>query len=388
MSIRKVCVVTGGRAEYGLLRWLMQEIADDPELRLQVIATGTHLSPEFGLTHRIIEADGFVLDAKVEMLLSSDTPSGICKSLGLGVMGISDAFERLQPDIVVLLGDRFEALAAAQAALIHRLVVAHIHGGEATFGATDEAIRHAITKMAQLHFVAAEPYRRRVVQLGENPRRVFDLGPIGLDNLSRLTLLSRDELWDAVGIEPTERLFLVTYHPVTLDKEGPERAVAEMLASLEQFPDATILFTQPNADVEGRMISEMITRWAKTSQGDVKIVMSLGQVRYLSALMHSDVVIGNSSSGLLEAPSVGTPTVNIGSRQAGRLRAPSVIDVAEERGAIEEGIRRALSRGHLVDFKPPHSLPATADVSRQIKDTLKTTSLDGLLVKEFFDLGS
>jgi UDP-N-acetylglucosamine 2-epimerase (non-hydrolysing)/GDP/UDP-N,N'-diacetylbacillosamine 2-epimerase (hydrolysing) len=253
-SRRKICVVTGSRAEYGLLYWLLREIAEDPGLQLQLVATGMHLSPEFGLTYRQIEADGFVIDAKVESLLSSDTPSGIAKSMGLGLIGFADAFERLRPDVVVVLGDRYEILAAAQAALVARIPIAHIHGGELSEGAFDESIRHALTKLAHWHFVAAEPYRKHVVQLGEAPERVFNTGAPGLDHLDRLNWLSRSELETALTLPLRHPLFLVTYHPVTLDPRNGAAAMEALCEALSRFPEATVVFTYPNADIGGRAL--------------------------------------------------------------------------------------------------------------------------------------
>ena len=258
MSKRKICVVTGSRADYGLLYWLMREIAEDPDLRLLVAATGMHLSAEFGLTVRDIEADGFRIDARVEMLLSSDTPVGIAKSMGLGVVGFADAFAALSPHLVVLLGDRFELLSAAQAALTARIPIAHIHGGESSQGAMDEAIRHALTKMSHLHFVAAEPYRKRVIQLGEDPARVFNTGAPGLDHLRRMEFLTREELERDLGMTFREINLLVTYHPVTLGQEDPREVMTALMEALERFPQATITFTRPNADTFGRVISPLI----------------------------------------------------------------------------------------------------------------------------------
>lgn len=343
MSARKVCVVTGSRADYGLLFWLMKGIAADPALELQVVATGMHLSPEFGLTYRQIEADGFAIAAKVEMLLSADTPVAISKSLGLGVIGFADALERLRPDVVVVLGDRFEILAAAQAALIAAIPLAHIHGGERSEDAFDESIRHAVTKMAQWHFVAAEAYRKRVVQMGEAPESVFNCGSPGLDHLSHLTWLSRAELEQSLGMALGTPLFLVTYHPVTLSGESPVAPMGELLAALESFPEATLVFTYPNADTGGRAIIGCIDEFVTRNSKRAKAFVSLGQQRYLSLMRECDVVVGNSSSGLTEAPALGKATVNIGGRQSGRLKASSVIDAPERREAIQRAIRDALS---------------------------------------------
>lgn len=384
-SKRKICVVTGTRAEYGLLFWLMKEIQQDPDLELQIIATGMHLSPEFGLTWKQIEKDGFFISEKVEMLLSSDTPSGIAKSTGLGIIGFADAFARLCPDILVLLGDRFETIAAAIAAHISRIPIAHIHGGETTEGAIDEAFRHAVTKMAQLHFVAAEPYRKRVIQMGEMPERVFLVGSPGLDHLEHLDFLNREELEKDLELSLDSPLFLVTYHPVTLEGD-PSIPFNELLKALDAFPEAKIVFTFPNADTEGRVLIKMIEEFVSKNTHRAKAFSSLGQQRYLSLMKICDVVIGNSSSGLTEAPSFGVPTVNIGNRQKGRLRTNSIIDCPEKRGDIERSIRKAIS----LDFKflalRSKDSYQYNNSSQKIQKILKHIPIKTLLGKSFFDI--
>lgn len=383
-SPRKICIVTGTRAEYGLLYWLMKEIADDPELQLQIIATGMHLSPEFGLTYRQIEADGFTIDAKVEMLLSSDTAVGIAKSMGLGVIGFADALGDLQPDILVVLGDRFEILPAAQAALVLQIPIAHIHGGETSEGAFDEGIRHAISKMAQWHFVAAEPYRRRVVQMGESPDRVFNYGAPGLDQLSKLEWLTRQELESTLGIQLRAPVFLVTYHPVTLAGGDPVEAMTELLNALKAFPDATVIFTYPNADTGGRVLIECIDRFVVEYRETSHAFVSLGQQRYLSLIRAADVIVGNSSSGLTEAPALKKATVNIGDRQKGRLKAASVIDAAENYQDITSAIQLALSDVFRASLPNTVSLYGQGSVSLKIKSTLKTVT--PVVRKQFFDI--
>jgi UDP-N-acetylglucosamine 2-epimerase (non-hydrolysing) len=381
---RKVCVVTGSRAEYGLLYWLMRDVADDPALQLQVVATGMHLSPEFGLTYRQIEADGFTIDAKVEMLLSADSPVAVSKALGLGVIGFADALPRLQPDIMVVLGDRFEILAAVQAAMIARIPVAHVHGGETSEGAFDEGIRHAITKMAQLHFVAAEPYRKRVVQLGESPARVFNVGAPGLDHLARTPLLSRDDLASSLSFPLGRPLFLVTYHPATLGRQSPMEAFGHLLDALRGFPDASMVFTYPNADTGGRALIASIDAFVAQSAGRATAFASLGQQRYLSLMREADVIIGNSSSGLTEAPALCRATVNIGDRQKGRLKASSVIDVEERCEDIVAGIRHALSQGFRDSLPATRSLYGRGDASASIVACLKAALPS--LQKPFFDI--
>lgn len=382
---RKICVVTGTRAEFGLLRWLMQDIADCSDLELQVIATGMHLSPEFGLTVREVEAAGFEVDARVEMLLSADTATGVTKSMGLGLIGFADALQRLRPDLVLVLGDRFEIWAAATAALIAGVPIAHLHGGETTEGAFDEAIRHSITKMSHLHFVGAEPYRQRVVQLGEQPDRVFLVGGLGVDAIRRVPLLDKASLEAALDFPLSSRNLLVTFHPVTLETNSSARQMAELLAALEGLEDTRLIFTLPNADTGGRELMAMVEAFV-TCHPNARAFASLGQQRYLSCLQFVDGVVGNSSSGLAEAPSFGVGTVNIGDRQRGRLSASSVIDCEPERGSI----RQALNRLYDPAFRA--TLPSTVNpygdggASRKIVQVLREHPLEHLLKKPFFDL--
>jgi UDP-hydrolysing UDP-N-acetyl-D-glucosamine 2-epimerase len=381
---RQICVVTGSRAEYGLLYWVMKAIAAHPMLELQVIATGMHLSPEFGLTYRQIETDGFSIDAKVEMLLSADTPTAVTKSVGLGMIGFADAYARLKPDVVVVLGDRFEILAAAQSAAFARIPVAHIHGGETSEGAVDEGIRHAVTKFATWHFVAAEVYRRRVIQLGEHPDRVFNVGAPGLDNLVQLPLLSRAELEKTLEMTLGEPLLLVTYHPATLGELPPGEAVERMLAALDRFPAATIVFTCPNADAGGREIFELLKAYEASHPGRVKGFTSLGQLRYLSLLVLANVVVGNSSSALIEAPVARTATVDIGPRQRGRLKAASVLEADEDVEAIAARISEALTPSFQASLAQVASLYGGGGASQRIVDEL--ARLQPLGAKPFFDI--
>ncbi len=385
-SRRRICVATGSRADYGLLRYLLEDIRDDPRLELQVVATGTHLSPEFGLTYRAIEEDGFAIDAKVEMLLSSDTPVGIAKSIGLATIGFADALDRLRPDVLVVLGDRFETLAAAQAAMVAGIPIAHIQGGELTEGLIDEAIRHAVTKMAHLHFVSAEPYRERVIQLGEAPERVLTVGATNLDARGRFPLLDRPALERELGLALGEPTFLITYHSVTLGGRRPERAVESLLAALDRFPAATLVFTGHNADAGGRAIGGAVAEYCRRHAGRARFFVSLGQRRYWSVLAQADVVIGNSSSGLIEAPAVGKPTVNLGDRQRGRLRGASVIDCEESAAAIEAAIRRALSPAFHASLAGQASPYGEGGAAPRIKEALATADLDGILLKRFHDL--
>ena len=387
MLKRNVCVVTGTRAEYGLLTWLMREIEADPALDLQLAVTGMHLAPEFGMTVQDVEADGFTVDARVEMLVSSDTPVGIAKSIGLGVIGFADAFARLQPDIVVVLGDRFEILAAAQAALVARIPIAHLHGGETTEGAFDEAIRHSITKMAHLHFVAAEPYRSRVIQLGEAPERVFTVGSPGLDHIHRTPRLDRAEVESLLGFPLDAPLFVVTYHPATLSGRSAAESADELFRALLRFPDARFVLTKSNADTGGRAINRAIDAFVESHPGRARAFSAMGLPRYLSTLAFADVVLGNSSSGLTEAPALGVPTVNVGDRQKGRLRATSVIDCGESEAEIAHAIETALSPGFLAQIEGQALPYGVGDASPAVCRVLREAPLgDALLQKHFHDL--
>lgn len=380
---RRVCVVTGSRAEYGLLCWLMQEIQANPAMELQVVATGMHLSPEFGLTFRNIEDDGFRIDAKVEMLLSSDTPVGITKSMGLGTIGFADAFDNLKPDIVVVLGDRFEIFSATQAALVARIPVAHLHGGETTEGAIDEAFRHAITKMSHLHFTATEEYRARVIQLGEDPGRVFNVGAAALDNITRLKLLGRPELEKALGFHLGAKNLLVTFHPVTLEADTAGHQCGELLAALDDIADVSLIFTLPNADTGGRIVRAMIEDYVAAKSGNAVAHTSLGQLRYLSAMQFVDAVVGNSSSGLIEAPSFRIGTINIGDRQRGRVKAASVIDCKPTRQAIGEALKRLYSSDFQQCLQQAANPYGEDPVANRIAQVLAAYPLDGILKKTF-----
>lgn len=386
MPKRKICVVTGSRSEYGLLRWLMQEIKDDPALQLQLLVTGMHLAPEFGMTVNEITADGFVINEIVESQLASDTHVGMAKSLGLGIIGCSDAFRRLQPDIVVLLGDRYEILAAAQAASLMGIPIGHLYGGEITEGAVDDWMRHAITKASWWHFVAAEPYRQRVVQLGEAPDRVHNVGAPGLDAIYRIPLLDRDALEAELGMPLSPPLFVVTYHSVTLGQFPPEQAFGELLHALGNFPEATVVLTKPNADAGGRQIAEMAETWAENHRSHTRFVVSLGQLRYLSLVQLADAVIGNSSSGIIEAPALQVPTVNIGQRQDGRLKADSIVDCGEDRKAISAAIHQVLSDEFKASLLGAVSLYGDCNASREIKKILTAAELPDRLVKRFHNL--
>lgn len=383
--MKKICIVTGTRAEYGLLRWVMDGIQKSSELSLQVIATGSHMSPEFGMTYREIESDGFVIDRKIEMLLSSDTATGVTKSMGLAIIGFADAYAELQPDMVLVLGDRYEIFSAAAAAMIARIPISHLHGGETTEGAFDEAIRHSITKMSQLHFVAAEEYRNRVVQLGEDPAHVFLVGGLGIDNICKLELLGREALEAMLDFKFGKRNLLITFHPATLE---PGKAVAQMqelFAALDTLSNTHLIFTLPNADNEGRNLCRLIEDYV-LSRPHAKAYTSLGQLRYLSTIAQVDAVIGNSSSGLTEVPSFKKGTINIGDRQKGRLKAQSVIDCEP----VQQHIRLALEKLYSIEFqtkliqvKNPYGEGGS---SQKVVDILKNYNSEGLLKKSFHDL--
>ena len=384
--MKRICVVTGTRADYGLLRWVMQEIRDSESLDLLIVATGMHLSPEFGLTYREIEEDGFRISRKVEMLLSSDTPVGITKSIGLAIAGFADAFAELQPDLVLVLGDRYEIFSAVASATIARVPIAHLHGGEATQGLIDEAIRHSITKMSHLHFVAAEEYRRRVIQLGELPERVFCVGGMGVDNIAKTKLLPRNELEAAIDFKFGERSLMITFHPVTLERGSAEFQMAELLEALALTNGINFIFTMPNSDTESRVLFKMIDKFVKKYPERAKAYTSLGQLRYLSCLQFIDAVVGNSSSGLLEVPSFFKPTINIGDRQRGRIKASSVIDCEPNQVAIGAAIQKALSRDfqfRLASTVNPYGIGGASEAIARI---IEKTPLDGLLKKSFHDL--
>lgn len=382
--MKKIAVFTGTRAEYGLLYWLLKDIQSDAELQLQLLVSGAHLSPEFGNTYSEIEQDGFTIDEKIEILLSSDTAVGVAKSMGLGVLGFTDALSRLKPDALVILGDRFEALAAAQTAMILRIPVVHLHGGEITEGAYDDAIRHAITKLSYLHCTSTEEYRNRVIQLGESPSRVTNVGAIGLDHLSRSYFLTVDELSKSLSFPLIKRFLLVTYHPVTLADEEPKGSFQELLDSLDEFPEYQIILTYPNADDGGRSIIPLLESYAKKNPERVLVIPSLGHKRYLSAVKHSSAVIGNSSSGIIEVPSFDVATINIGLRQKGRLSAKSVIHCKPNKKAIVDAIDVGINKAYKINDEVVFNPYGQGDASGQIITLLK--ELKGSTVKSFHDL--
>lgn len=382
---KKVCVVTGTRAEFGLLYWLMKEIENDDTLELQTIVTGMHLSTEFGLTYKEIEKD-FRIYKKIEMLLSSDTPVGISKSMGLAQISFSEAYEELKPDIVIVLGDRYEILSAVSAAMVARIPIAHLHGGETTEGAFDEAIRHSISKMSHLHFTATKEYRNRVIQLGEHPTRVFNIGGMGIENIKRLNLLSKDEFEKSIDFKLNKKNILVTFHPVTLENTTAKEQFQELLNVLDELDDTTIIFTKANSDTDGRIINQMIDEYVMNNSHKSKEFTSLGQLRYLSALQYIDAVVGNSSSGLLEAPSFKIATINIGDRQKGRIKASSVIDSKSNSKSIKKAFTLLYSNEFQETLKTVKNPYGEGCASRKIIKIIKEIDLKNILKKSFYDL--
>lgn len=386
--MKKICVFTGTRAEYGLLKILMGKIKDDPELSLQIIASGSHLSPEFGMTVNQIVNDGFHIDEKVEMLLSSDTSVGITKSMGLGIIGFADALYRLKPDVIVILGDRYEALAMASSAMIARVPIAHIHGGEITEGAYDDSIRHAITKLSHLHFASTNEYKNRIIQMGEEPERVHYVGAIGLDNLKLVDLLDKKELDKQINFEIGDKFFLVTYHPVTLGEISSEEQFHNLLKALDKFQDYNVIFTKANADTDGRIINKMIDEYVVLNPNRCIQFTSMGQIRYLSAMKYCSGVIGNSSSGIVEAPSFHVPTINISDRQKGRIQSMTTINCSIEYNDIVEAINKSINeeyRESLVRHTNPYEYGNSSDnILNGIKGFIFSDKYK--INKKFYDL--
>jgi len=384
----KICVMTGTRAEYGLFYWLLRDLAEAPDLELQLVVSGTHLADEFGHTIDFIRDDGFRIDAEVPYILPGDDNAAMGRSMGQAVLGFVDAFDKLVPDILVLLGDRFEVLSAAAAATALRIPIAHIHGGEITEGAIDDAFRHAVTKMSHLHFVAAPEYATRVIQLGEAPERVYTVGSLGIDNLSRLKLPELTNIEQFNGLDLSRGYFLVTYHPATLEDSDPVLGLEELFAALEHFSDYKLIVSMGNADPGARAINTRLKQFAASAPERIRLCDSLGQASYLATLKEAAAVLGNSSSGIIEAPSVGVPTVNIGTRQAGRLRASSIIDCAPDRIVIAEAIEKAISpgfRGKFLNKPLPYSVTG-GGAAAQIVAVLREIDLDLVLFKKFQDL--
>ncbi len=381
MKKKRVCIVTGTRAEYGLFYPIMQKIKTSQLLELQLVATTMHMSPEFGSTYKQIEADGFVIDEKIENLIASDTKSAIAKSTGLATMLLSSTFERLNPDIVLLLGDRFETHAAATTAMLMNIPIAHIHGGEITEGAVDEQIRHSITKMAQLHFTSTQEYKKRIVQMGEDASRVFVSGAPGIDNILNMQLLSKERLQQELGWEFQDKSALFTYHPVTLEDSSKVKDEIEAILKVLQDSEFQVLFTYANADDNGRVINQKIEEFSKTDPRRFKVVKNLGQLRYLSAMKHVDLLIGNTSSGIIEAASFHKPVVNIGERQKGRLQSGNVLDCGIK--TLKNAINKALSSDFKSKCEKIENIYGHGDASGFIVDTLQKKKFS--VRKQFVD---
>ncbi len=385
--MRKICVVTATRAEYGLLKCLLDDIKADNDLDLQIIATGTHLSPEFGLTSKQLEGDGFTVNKKIEVLLSSDTPVGVSKSMGLAQISFAEAFDELKPDIVVVLGDRYELIPIVSAANIARIPVAHLSGGEMTEGAMDEMFRHAITKLSQLHLTAMDEYTHRVIQMGEQPSSVYTVGEIGLDNLMRMKLMSRSDFENSIGCGLKKRNILFTYHPeTTQDITKTETDFSKILLSLDRLEDTLLIFTKANADVGGRLINKMIDEYIAQNKDRAICFASLGQLRYLSALKYVDAVVGNSSSGIVEAPSFKIATINIGNRQRGRIRASSILDVDVNEDKIFNAIQRIYTSEFREILKDTTNPYGQGNSSHKVVHVLKQVDLSSLKMKRFYDI--
>lgn len=379
----KICVATGTRAEYGLLKPLMEKISSEPSMQLQILVTASHLSPEFGLTYRMIEQDGFSIDYKTEMLMSSDSAEGIVKSMGLGMIGFADALKNLQPDLLIILGDRYEMLALASSALIFKIPIAHLHGGELTEGAYDDAIRHSITKMAHYHFASTEIYKKRIIQMGENPKNVYNVGAIGLDNIKNLSLLNKEELEKDLNIRFKKYNYQVTFHPATLDEISPEIQFKELLKAIDKEEDSFFIFTKSNADSNGRIINQLIDDYVMKNAEKSAAFTTLGTLRFLSIVKICDAIVGNSSSGILEAPSLQTATINIGSRQKGRIQAESIINCDVNTNKISESFQKIKSS--VFAEKIPEIINPYGDgtASEKIIAFLKTIQLD--FHKKFYD---
>ena len=383
--MRKICVITTNRAEYGLLYWLMKGISVQPEFQLQLVVTGAHLSPEFGSTIDRIREDGFKVDRSFDLELFGDKALDITHSLALAIDGFGSSFQTLKPDLIVILGDRFEILAAASAALIANIPVAHLHGGELSEGAIDDSIRHAVTKLSHLHFAAAVPYRNRIIQLGEQPDRVFMVGGLGIDNINKIKLLSRPELEKAINLPFNKHNLLITYHPETLDPGKAGQQVNELLLALDKLSDTSLIFTMPNADTGHRIIVEKVQTFVQSRENRSILIPSMGQLNYLSAMKSVDAVVGNSSSGIIEAPSFGIGTINIGKRQDGRIRATSVIDCGITEPEISLAFETLYSQSFREQVKNVVNPYGTGGAAEKILSVLKETDFNNLIIKRFYD---
>lgn len=385
MSKIKICVITSSRAEYGLLYWIMKEVKASNIFKLQLIVTGMHLSQEFGSIYKEIKKE-FKVDKKIEILLSSDTSIGVSKSMGLTQISFSEAYEELKPDIILVLGDRYEIFSAAASAMIAKIPIAHIHGGELTQGAFDESIRHSITKMSHLHFTATKKYKERVIQLGEDPKKVFNVGGLGVENIKKNTILNKDEFEKSINFNLNIRNILVTFHPVTLENNTSKKQFQELLDAIEKLKDTNIIFTKSNSDTDGRIINKMIDNYVARNTHKSISFTSLGQSRYMSALKYVDAVVGNSSSGLLEAPSFKIGTVNIGDRQKGRIKAKSVIDCLANKTEIKKAIDKIYSKKFQELLKKVKNPYAKGKTSKKIVNILKKIPFPLSVKKKFHDI--
>ena len=385
--MKKICVVTGTRAEYGLLKPVIRKVYKRDDMELHLVVTGMHLSTEFGLTYQEIENDGFPIKAKIEMLLSSDTTVGITKSMGIALIGFADYFEMNRPDIVIILGDRYEMLMVASAAMIARIPIAHIHGGELTEGLIDEAIRHSITKMSHLHFTTTEAYRNRVIQLGEQPGTVYNVGSLGIENIKTVKLLDRASIENFLGLHFKATTIMVTYHPVTLENMTAEKQFSNILQVIDEHKELQVIFTKANSDTNGRIINQMIDEYTEMNKDRCVAFPSLGLTRYLSALQFCSAVVGNSSSGIIEVPSFNIPTVNIGDRQKGRIHSETVIDCGNDIQEINLALKKALSldfKEKLVNCKNPYEGEKTSDKIIKIVNNALEKGI--FIKKEFYDV--
>lgn len=385
--MKKICIITSTRADYGLLVPIIEKIKNDKNLKLQLIVTGMHLSPEFGLTYKQIEEDGYEITEKIEILLSSDTAVGISKSMGLTMISFSEAFERIKPDLIIALGDRYEIFSAVSTAHISKIPIAHLYGGETTQGAFDESLRHCISKMSYLHFTSTEEYKKRVIQLGENPNRVFNVGALGVENIKNMKLLSKEELEKQIDFELHDRYALVTFHPVTLEKSTSKIQFLNLLNALEEIQDLKVIFTKSNSDTDGRILNKMIDDFVMKNPKKYKAFVSMGQLRYLSAMKYSCMVIGNSSSGIVEAPSFKIPTINIGDRQKGRIQGETIINSYPCKEDILRSIQIATVNIENSSYKNvinPYGDGCTSE--KIIKEIKKQLEIKINLKKKFYDI--
>ncbi|WP_127023274.1 UDP-N-acetylglucosamine 2-epimerase [Flagellimonas beolgyonensis] len=383
--MRKIAIVTGTRADYGLLRPLIFAIKEDSELELKLLATGMHLIPEFGSTYREIESDGLSIDVKIEDGLDGDSAKSIAKAIGRAIIGFAEAFDELKPDLLVVLGDRTEILAAVTAAIVASIPIAHIHGGETTEGAYDEFIRHAITKMSHLHFASTDCYRNRIIQMGEHPSRVFNVGAIGIDSIKSLDLLPKKELEKSLDLKFNKTAVLITFHPVTLENSTAEEQFNALLQAIDEIKDCTLIFTKANSDKGGRIINQMIDDYVNKNKLKAVGFASLGQLRYLSTLQFVEFVIGNSSSGILEVPYFGIPTINIGDRQKGRLMPVSVINCNAEVNEIKNAIQKASDHNFVNNIRLQQNIYGNGSATQQILKEIKSHNLINLK-KVFYDI--